>query len=113
MLVGSGSSLQVTLASDGCVYCLPPWRIERRGVHETARGVCEEWPRKPCVPPTAQYIWTKTVTPMLESCIRQAMGFKQTASDPCLYVYMDSEGELLVVAIYVDDIILGEGMKLN
>jgi len=50
---------------------------------------------------------------MLESCIRQAMGFKQTASDPCLYVYMDSEGELLVVAIYVDDIILGEGMKLN
>ena len=33
--------------------------------------------------------------------------FKQTASDRCLYVYTDSEGEMLVVAIYVDDIILG------
>ena len=35
------------------------------------------------------------------------LGFKQTASDPCLYVCLDSEGELLVVAIYVEDIILG------
>jgi len=43
------------------------------------------------------------------------LGFKQTASDPCLYVYVDSEGELLVVAIYVDDIILGgrHETKLN
>ena len=43
------------------------------------------------------------------------MGFKQTASDPCLYVYSDSEGELLFVAIYVDDIILGGRIeaKLN
>ena len=35
------------------------------------------------------------------------LGFKQTASYPCLYFYTDSEGEFLVVAIYVDDIILG------
>jgi len=35
------------------------------------------------------------------------LGFKQTASNPCLYVCPVSEGELLVVAIYVDDIILG------
>ena len=37
----------------------------------------------------------------------KGLGFKQTASDPCLYVCPDSEGELLVVAIYVEDIILG------
>ena len=35
------------------------------------------------------------------------MGFKQTPSDPCLYVHSDSEGEMFVVAVYVDDIILG------
>lgn len=43
------------------------------------------------------------------------MGFKQTSSDPCLYVKFDSEGEMLVVAVYVDDLILGGGceVKLN
>ena len=35
------------------------------------------------------------------------MGFKQTISDPCLYVSIDSEGEIFVIAVYVDDIILG------
>ena len=36
------------------------------------------------------------------------MGFKQTYSDPCLYVESDSEGEIFFVAVYVDDIILRE-----
>ena len=35
------------------------------------------------------------------------MGFKQTSNDPCLYVSTDSEGEIFVVAVYIDDIILG------
>ena len=36
------------------------------------------------------------------------MGFEQTASDPCLYVHTNSsEREMFVVAVYVDDIILG------
>ena len=37
------------------------------------------------------------------------MGFIQapTPSDPCLYVDSDSEGEIFIVAVYVDDIILG------
>ena len=32
------------------------------------------------------------------------MGFAQTTSDPCLYV--STEGELFVIAVYVDDIVL-------
>ena len=32
------------------------------------------------------------------------MGFAQTTSDPCLYV--STEGEMFVVAVYVDDIVL-------
>lgn len=32
------------------------------------------------------------------------MGFKQTASDPCLYV--PSEGDMMIVAVYVDDILV-------
>lgn len=32
------------------------------------------------------------------------MGFVQTASDPCLYI--SSEGEMLIVAVYVDDILV-------
>ena len=42
------------------------------------------------------------------------MGFSQTSSDPCLYVLTDS-GEIFVVAVYVDDIILGcsSPMKMN
>ena len=32
------------------------------------------------------------------------MGFKQTASDPCLYV--TSEEEIFIIAVYVDDILL-------
>ena len=34
------------------------------------------------------------------------MGFKQTPSDPCLYVHTGSEG-VFIVAVYVDDIVLG------
>ena len=34
------------------------------------------------------------------------MGFKQTSGDPCLYVHLDSEGEMFLVGVYVDDIIL-------
>lgn len=32
------------------------------------------------------------------------MGFKQTTSDPCLYVA--TEGEMFIIAVYVDDILL-------
>ena len=35
------------------------------------------------------------------------MGFKQAPCDPCLYIHSDSEGEIFVVGVYVDDIILG------
>ena len=43
------------------------------------------------------------------------MGFKQTSGDPCLYVHFDSEGELFLVAVYVDGIVLGgrSGAKMN
>ena len=34
------------------------------------------------------------------------MGFKHTSSDPCLYVYFNSEGVMFLVAVYVDDIVL-------
>ena len=42
------------------------------------------------------------------------MGFKQTSSDPCLYVHSDLV-EIFVVVVYVDDIILGgrSTAKLN
>ena len=33
------------------------------------------------------------------------MGFVQSASDPCLYVF--SDGEMFIIAVYVDDILLG------
>ena len=35
------------------------------------------------------------------------IGLKQTSGDLCLYVHLDSEGEMFLVAVYVDDIILG------
>ena len=42
------------------------------------------------------------------------MGFNQTHSDPCLHVHSDSE-EIFLLAVYVDDIILGSKSeaKLN
>ena len=40
------------------------------------------------------------------------MDFEQTASDPCLYVYANSEGEMVVVSVYVDDIMKNKS-KLN
>lgn len=42
----------------------------------------------------------------LDSRLKE-MGFKQTSGDPCLYVHLDSEGEMFLVAVYVDDIVLG------
>ena len=69
-------------------------------MHEAARGVCGVKPRKSCVLLKAQSIWVKAITPMLEPCIRYEMGFKQTASAPCLY-YSNSEGKLLAITIYV------------
>ena len=35
------------------------------------------------------------------------MGLKQASSDPCLYVSSDSEGDMLITAVYIDDMILG------
>ena len=35
------------------------------------------------------------------------MGFKQTSGNPCLYVHLDSEGKMFLVAVYVDDIVVG------
>ena len=37
----------------------------------------------------------------------KTMGFKQTSSYPCLYVYLESEGVPFLIAVYVDDIVLG------
>ena len=50
----------------------------------------------------------------LDSRLKE-MGFQQSASDPCLYVHGNSEGEMFVAAVYVDDIILGRKSehKLN
>ena len=41
------------------------------------------------------------------------MGFSQVSGDPCLYV--SSEGEKLIIALYVDDILLAgaSSKKLN
>jgi len=43
------------------------------------------------------------------------LGFSQMTSDPCLYVLPDSEGEIFIVAVYVNDVILGcsSPMKIN
>ena len=35
------------------------------------------------------------------------MNFKPTSGDPCLYVHSRSGGEIFIVAVYVDDLILG------
>ena len=43
--------------------------------------------------------WNHTLDTQLKD-----MGFNQTKSDPCLYV--STEGELFIVAVYVDDILL-------
>ena len=46
----------------------------------------------------------------LDSRLKE-MGFKQTPGDPCLYINPDSEGEMFIVAVYVDDIVLGGRSK--
>ena len=43
---------------------------------------------------------------VLDGKLRE-MRFKQTLSDPCLYVSFNSEGIVFLVAISVDDIVLG------
>ena len=42
----------------------------------------------------------------LDSQLKE-MGFEQSKSDPCLYVKYDSEGARFLVAVYVDDLVLG------
>jgi len=42
----------------------------------------------------------------LDSKLKE-MGFEQTSNDPCLYIHFDSEGVMFLVAVYVDDIVLG------
>ena len=44
--------------------------------------------------------------PTLDNHLKE-MGFKQAPCDPCLYIHSDSEGEIFVVGVYVDNIILG------
>ena len=43
--------------------------------------------------------WNST----LDNCLRK-MGFVQATGDPCLYI--SSEGEMFLIAVYVDDILL-------
>ena len=57
-----------------------------------------------------QHIRFETIARVLESHsgpTTEEMGFTQTSGDSCLYVRQDSEGETFVVAVYMDDIILG------
>ena len=46
----------------------------------------------------------------LDSQLKE-MEFKQTSSDPCLYVHIDSEGVTFFAAVYVDEIVLGGRSK--
>ena len=50
----------------------------------------------------------------LDSKLRE-MKFKPTSGDPCLYVHKDQEEEMSLVAVYVDDLILGgrSGSKMT
>ena len=48
--------------------------------------------------------WNMTLDHLLKN-----MGFEQTKSDPCLYI--SSEGELCIIAVYVDDILLATKSK--
>ena len=48
---------------------------------------------------------------MLDSRLKE-IGFEQTGSDPSLYILANSEMEMFVVVIYVDDIILGGNTSL-
>jgi hypothetical protein len=42
------------------------------------------------------------------------MGFKNSLSDPCLYVKRDDKGSVMILGVYVDDIILAhKNIKLN
>lgn len=57
-----------------------------------------------------QHIRFETIATVLESHsgpTTEGMGLTQTSGDSCLYVRQDSEGETFVVAVYMDDIILG------
>ena len=51
--------------------------------------------------------WNST----LDSCLKK-MGFVQATGDPCLYI--SSEGEMFLIAVYVDDILLAgkDGEKM-
>ena len=51
---------------------------------------------------------------VLDSKLRE-MKFKPTSGDPCLYVHTDQGGEMSLVAVYVDDLILGgrSGSKMT
>ena len=54
-----------------------------------------------------KYLWLEAVIKMLEFCAGQKveeMGFVQTDSDLC--IYMATEGEMFVIAVHVDDIVL-------
>ena len=55
-----------------------------------------------------EHLWFKAEFKMLEFCFRYSylkkMGFLQVPGDPCLYV--SSEGEMFLIAVYVDDILL-------
>ena len=48
--------------------------------------------------------WNMTLDHQLKK-----MGFVQASSDPCLYI--NSEGELFVIAVYVDDMVLATKSK--
>ena len=53
---------------------------------------------------------------LLESCVGQPTegnGIQAASSDPCWYAHSNSEGEVCVVAVYVDGIILGERSEVK
>ena len=50
--------------------------------------------------------WNMTLDHLLRN-----MGFEQTKSDPCLYI--SSEGELCIIAVYIDDILLNIKQEKN
>ena len=105
-----GGSTQIAATPDGPIHCLSPWRTHRRSVHETTEGFIEQG-KEHLVCQLKRSIYGLKQSPRcwnhaLDNRLKE-MELKQTSGDPCLYIHLGSEGEMFLVTVYVDDIILG------
>ena len=78
-------------------------------IHATTGRICPTRKTKDGLQVKEIVVWTKTISRCWNKEFKEHMesaNFKQSTADPCIFTKTEESGEIIIVAVYVDDLII-------